>query len=192
MTDNVGSVSLLIQSLRSGDSAAQQEIWMRYLPRLRVLARRRLKDSPQTVADEDDVVIQAYWTILRRLQNGEYGDLQNRQQLWRLLSSATCHKAVSQIRFMTRKKRCSVQELYPDSVSADGNVAEEFELAELICGLLDALPDDEARRICVLRLDGNSVSEIAENIQRSVPTVERRLRLIRQIFASEIGPPADA
>ena len=58
-------------------------------------------------------------------------------------------------------------------------VAEQFE------HLLDTLPDDELRRIALLKLEGHSNAEIAANIDRSVPTVERRLRLIRDTWHEE-------
>lgn len=63
------------------------------------------------------------------------------------------------------------------------------ELAEEYHRLLDALGDDELRRVAVRKVEGYSNQEIADEIRRSVATVERKLRLIRQIWEAA-RPPA--
>ena len=45
--------------------------------------------------------------------------------------------------------------------------------------MLESL-DEPLRRIAVYKLEGLTNEEIAAEIRRSLPTVERRLRLIRQ------------
>ena len=57
-------------------------------------------------------------------------------------------------------------------------VAEDFRL------LLQRLSDDELRAIAVLKLEGWTNTEIAAKTGRSLPTIERRLRLIRDIWGS--------
>lgn len=52
-------------------------------------------------------------------------------------------------------------------------------VAEGLRGLLGLLADDELRQIALLKLEGWTNEEIANRINRSLPTCERRLRLIR-------------
>jgi DNA-directed RNA polymerase specialized sigma24 family protein len=52
--------------------------------------------------------------------------------------------------------------------------------------LLSVLRDDELRGIALAKLQGRSNQYIADTIQRSVPTVERRLRLIRDTWRREL------
>jgi DNA-directed RNA polymerase specialized sigma24 family protein len=52
-------------------------------------------------------------------------------------------------------------------------------------GLLARLDDEELREIALLKLQGFTNEEIAARIGRALPTVERRLRLIRQTWKEE-------
>jgi DNA-directed RNA polymerase specialized sigma24 family protein len=45
--------------------------------------------------------------------------------------------------------------------------------------------DDEMRVIVLSKLDGYTNVEIAARIERSVPTIERRLRLLRERWQQE-------
>ena len=56
-------------------------------------------------------------------------------------------------------------------------LAEEFER------LLKVLDNDQLRRIAVWKLEGHTNAEIGELTGRSVPSVERKLRLIREIWS---------
>ena len=53
------SVTLWLEQLQAGESAAAQQLWQRYLERLLRLASRKLGDLPRRVADEEDVVLSA-------------------------------------------------------------------------------------------------------------------------------------
>ena len=61
------------------------------------------------------------------------------------------------------------------------------EMVEAVDRLFDQLDDDELRQIALHKLEGYTNEEIARKIGRAVPTVERRLRLIRESWQGEIG-----
>jgi DNA-directed RNA polymerase specialized sigma24 family protein len=58
-------------------------------------------------------------------------------------------------------------------------------LAEELQRLLDLLEDEELVQIALLKLEGCTNPEIADRVDRSLPTVERRLRLIRSTWQRE-------
>ncbi len=58
--------------------------------------------------------------------------------------------------------------------------AEEFER------LLDALQDDELRRVALDRLEGYTNDEIADRLGCARRTVARRLDLIKRVWAAEV------
>jgi DNA-directed RNA polymerase specialized sigma24 family protein len=60
------------------------------------------------------------------------------------------------------------------------------EMVEAVDRLFDKLADDELRQIARHKLEGYTNEEIAGKIGRSLPTVERRLRLIRELWQGEI------
>jgi len=154
------------------------------------------------MADEEDVVISAFHSFLSRAKDGGYPQLQRRDELWSLLATITAHKAVSQVRREKRRKRGSGRVILGSLLAGDPRFTAArtmFELAssepnpELIVmmndsldHLLSLLQDDELRTIATAKLHGDSNQEIADKIQRSIPTVERRLRLIRDTWQEEL------
>jgi DNA-directed RNA polymerase specialized sigma24 family protein len=56
------------------------------------------------------------------------------------------------------------------------------ELAEECRRLLDLLEDSELRSVALGKMEGYTNAEIASQLGRSLPTVERKLRRIRMIW----------
>ena len=61
-------------------------------------------------------------------------------------------------------------------------------MAEECRRLLDRLGNPELRELAVWKMEGYTNDEIAAKISRSLRTVERKLRLIRDTWAQEIVP----
>ena len=59
-------------------------------------------------------------------------------------------------------------------------------VADSLNHLLSNFSDGELRSIVLLKLEGYSNDEVAEKIGRSVPTIERRLRLVRDRWLNEM------
>src|SRR5262249_3257139 len=55
-----GSVTVWIEQLRAGDSAAAERLWEGYYRRLVRLARHKLLGRPRAAADEEDVALSAF------------------------------------------------------------------------------------------------------------------------------------
>jgi DNA-directed RNA polymerase specialized sigma24 family protein len=56
--------------------------------------------------------------------------------------------------------------------------------------LLGQLGDDELRAIAVWKMEGLTNQGIATRLGCALPTVERRLRLIRKTWSAEVGGAA--
>jgi DNA-directed RNA polymerase specialized sigma24 family protein len=69
-------------------------------------------------------------------------------------------------------------ELTPDFAA---QVAENFQR------LLGMLPDEELRSVAVWKMESHTNKEIAALLGVAVPTVERRLRMIRKCWKKELG-----
>ena len=52
--------------------------------------------------------------------------------------------------------------------------------------LLESLRDDQLRKVAVLRMEGYSNEEIASELEMSVRSVERKLKLIRDQWSQEV------
>ncbi|MDP6446247.1 MAG: sigma-70 family RNA polymerase sigma factor [Pirellulaceae bacterium] len=183
---NPESVSTWIDQLRSGDDNATGHIWARYYERVLRFAARRLKGTARGAEDEEDVVSQAFLSFFRRAQDQQFPDMVDRDDLWRVLLSITRRKAIDQVRRQQRQKRGGAELEQAESVSLDQLVADKLGPIqslidlELVEHYLQSLEDAGLEEIAKCKLDGHTNVEIAARIQRSVPTVERRLRLIRR------------
>jgi len=193
-----------IEHLRTGRETAALKLWSHFYVRLVGLARRKLRGVARRAVDEEDIVLSAFETFFRRAREGQFPRLQDRDDLWQLLVKITERKALNQLRYEGRKKRGSGK-LRGESAFLDKNASSrkagigqvvspeptpEFAalVSESFQRLLDLLADDELREIALLKLEGHTNQEIAARTGRSLPTIERRLRLIRDRWKEEYEP----
>src|SRR6476620_10882557 len=101
----LGSVTGWIVALKLGDTSAAQPLWQRYYRRLVALARKVLRGARPRSADEEDVVQNAFHSFFRRLGQGRFQRLEDRDSLWRLLVVITANKALKQLKHERHQKR---------------------------------------------------------------------------------------
>src|SRR5262245_17831545 len=90
-----GSITGCIAALRRGDRDAAALLWDRYSRRLVDLARARLRAAARRAADEEDVALSAFDSLCRRIEQGRFPRLDDRDDLWRLLVVITLRKAIA-------------------------------------------------------------------------------------------------
>lgn len=196
-----GSVTRWIEELKAGDSAAAEHLWERYFRRLVRLARKRLQDMPRRAADEEDVALSAFDSFCRAAEHGRFCNLFDRDNLWRLLVTITLRKADDLRRDEHRQKRGGGEvrgesELIDeaDSVAKAGleqvigrepSPAFAAQVAEECCRLLGRLEDAGLQSLALLKMEGYTNDEVAARLGCGLRTVERKLRLIRQIWEQE-------
>jgi DNA-directed RNA polymerase specialized sigma24 family protein len=198
-----GSVTRWISDLKAGDRLAAQALWDRYFERLVRLARKRLQMARRTGADEDeeDAALSAFDSFCAGLARGRFPQLDDRDNLWRLLVVITARKASAQADRRRSQKRggdWTPLERGP-SLSASGDTqpgiadlvgrepSPEFAamVAEESRRLLDRLDNEQFRQIALWRMEGYTNDEIAERLGCARRTVARRLELIRQLWNAE-------
>ena len=194
-----GSVTNWIGQLRAGDPAAAQKLWERYFRRLVGLARKKLQDAPRRAADEEDVALSAFASFCHHAAAGRFPQLADRDDLWRLLVTVTSRKALHLRRDEKRPKRGGGEVLSLAELSGSSEENAVFEqildreptpayaalVAEESRRLLERLGDEQLRTIALYKLEGHTNEEIAGKLGCERVTVQRKLRLIRQIWAEE-------
>jgi DNA-directed RNA polymerase specialized sigma24 family protein len=196
-----GSVTRLIQVLRSGDQAerdlAARLIWRRYFRDLLELARNNLNRRIRRREDEEDVVLSMYKSFCLRQQRGEF-DLAGRDALWNLLVTITLRKARNAAKRQMREKRDVAREVtltdrdeaesaewaLEQMDAADPSPAEAALLNEALERRLEVLADPELRQIALWRLEGYTNREISHRLDRTERSVERRMERIRRKWTS--------
>jgi DNA-directed RNA polymerase specialized sigma24 family protein len=198
-----GSISRWIRQLKDGDEVAAAKLWQGYFRRLVALARAKLQGVPRRAEDEEDVALSAFASFCRNAEDGRFPDLQDRDGLWRLLVLITARKAYDLAEREGRLKRGGGLVRGDSALRGPTSGAGWEEIAgpeptpefaaqaiEEYRRLLARLGDDELRAIAVWKMEGLTNQEIAARLGRALPTVERRLRLIRRTWEAEVdgGP----
>jgi len=199
-SDDEGSVTRWVGGLKAGDAEAVRQLWERYFADLVRLARARLRDAPRAVADEEDAALSAFDSLCRGAEQGRFPRLDDRGDLWRVLVTITARKAADQVQNERRLKRGGGRvraeaDLATSALETGGlGQAPAHEpspelaamLAEQCLRLFDTLPDESLRQVAGLRLEGYTDQEIAARLGCGLSTVERRLRTIRKLWATEV------
>jgi DNA-directed RNA polymerase specialized sigma24 family protein len=196
------SVSRWLQLLRQGDADGAQMVWKCYFHRLVSLAHARLQGRVRGPADEEDVALSAFASFCRAAEAGRFPQLEDRNDLWRLLVMLTERKAFKLVRNEHRQKRGggavqgeAVLGVRDGSAPAgldqlpSREPTPEFaaQVAEECRRLLDLLDDAELRAIAIWKMEGETAPEIAGRLGCALSTVERRLRLIRRIWEEVVA-----
>ena len=201
--DGEGSITGWIAGMKAGDLAAAQPLWERYFTRMVDLARARLRASGRRVhdaaIDEEDAALSAFDSLCAGLARGQFPQLADRDDLWRLLVVITTRKVRAQARRRLRQKRGAGREQPasdlddPDSdddllaraVGSEPTPEFAVMVAEEYRSLLDRLGDDVLRKVAILRMEGYTTDAIAEQLGCARRTVARQLALIRKILAAD-------
>ncbi|MBY0525918.1 MAG: hypothetical protein K2R98_21170 [Gemmataceae bacterium] len=200
-----GSVSHWIGELKAGEADAAQRIWERYFRRLVGLARSKLGDLPCRASDEEDVALSAFDSFCRQASTGRFPQLFDRDNLWRLLVVITKRKAYDLAQLERRQKRGQGQVLdeaaldraFPDARTVRGleqMLAQEptpdfaAQFAEEYQRLLAELETEELRTIALWKMEGHTNAEIADKWGCTSRTIERKLWVIRNLWAKEPEP----
>ncbi len=205
--DDDPSVSVWMQQMKAGDSdQAVQKLWERYFQRLVGLARVKLGKMPRRVADEEDVALSAFDSFCQGVAGGRFPQLDDRDNLWRILVTITARKVFKLNSKNMRQKRGGhllvdlASQPMEESGSANLNLDQflakgptpEFaaQAAEEFERLLSLLPSQEMRVIAKWKMEGYTNEEIAAQIGCVLRSVERRLRTIRACWEGQGEPGA--
>ena len=196
-----GSVTRWVTALKGGDLAAAQPLWERYYRRLVTLAREKLRSARRREADEEDVVQSAFHSFFQGVARYRFPQLNDRDNLWRLLVVITARKALDQLARQHSKRRGAGTLLGESRISSREQDAEaaaieqvvgteptpQFaaQVAEQCQRLLDLLGDQTLRQVAVWKMEGFTNDEIAERLDCSRRTVARKLETIRIIWSKE-------
>ena len=195
MTISDSSVNRWLTRLESGDDLAAEKLWAVYFERLVLLAHGRLQARHRKVVDAEDIALSAFNSFCKGVTNKKFPQLSNRDGLWRLLVSITIHKLLHVVRDQNRLKRGGeFRELVgfdssSDSIAAVNQVVSrepspEFaaEVAEQYELLMRSLGDQDLIQLATWKMEGFTNEEIAQKLNRTTRTIERKLQLIRKIW----------
>lgn len=196
------NVSHWIDLVKEGDSVAAHQLWHHYYDRLVRRARQHLRGQNRGMADEEDIVVSVFESFYRAAEQGRFPDMADRDDLWRLLLKMSARKIVDKRRHDGRQRRGAGEPILslqgPDD---DADVIEAIGdeptpemvlmMTEAFETLISHLDDGQLREIAVGKMEGFSNAELAQRLECSERTIERRLHLIREKCQQELIDPND-
>lgn len=193
------SVTRLIEQVKRDDTAAAEGIWRRYYERLLPLARARLAKCSDRAADEDDVLVSVFDRFFRAAKDGRFARLNDRDDLWQLLLMLTERTLTDHHRRSSADKRGAgrlvneadllAADLDQIKESARQEPSHEFvaEFNERLSEALNLLHEPTTREVALLKLEGFANREIRERLGISLSSVERKLRVVRELWGEHFG-----
>jgi DNA-directed RNA polymerase specialized sigma24 family protein len=196
-TDGRGSITHWIGALKAGEHAAAQALWERYFDRLVHRARAQLRALGRQGgdSDEEDAALSAFDSFCAGMARDRFPQLDDRDDLWRLLVALVARKVVDQARHRRRQKRGGGRVLDeaalggPDTgagptaldalIGPEPTPAFAALVAEEYRRLLEGLGDETLRRIALRKMEGYTLEEIAAELGCARRTVVNKLHLIR-------------
>ena len=187
------SVTGWIDQLSDGNQQAVEQLWRHISQRLHEFAQQKLDRQIRRRYDEDDAANSAFHSLCRGLADGRL-EAEDRDALWGLLAVITSRKISAQRRYLKRQKRgggavrgeSGFAELGDAGINAIvGNQQTPAVLAEVsesCVQLLDAIPDESMKQIVLLKFQGATNGEVAEELSCTRRTIERKLERIRRIW----------
>lgn len=193
-----GSITVWLHLLKDGNrTEAVARLWASYFERLVVLARRSLRSRPRPAGDEEDLALSAFDTFVRAAQTGRFPRLDDRNDLWQVLFMLTVRKTADVIEKDATQK-AGAGRVVPlstvwagnsdsssggfDPLAEDPDPAEAAAMAEGLERMLALLGDGDLKKVVVCKMEGFSSREIADRLGRSVATIERKLKAVRDIY----------
>lgn len=189
-----GTITAALRAIEANDPRAMEILWQRFFERLCGYAESRIYRRHRRLIDPDQIATDAFMALADGVRHGRFTKVRNRDELWQMLTLIASRKTISAQRRLSRSKRgggwVRGDSVFSDSisnglhafVSNDVSPTVAVELEELSQQLLADLPDNQIRKVAILRMAGHSISEIAEKTSFSERTIERKLKLIRKIW----------
>ena len=152
------------------------------------------------VSDEEDIALSAFHSFCDRVGRGQFPQLVDRVDLWRLLVTITTRKALESVRSQTRQKRGGgmvvgesglvhgdeIDEGMAQFLSSEPSPEAAAQFAEDYDRLFAKLDDPALQSVALRRLEGYTSEEIAAEFGTSRRTIDRKLTLIRLIWQEEL------
>ena len=144
---------------------------------------------PRRAADEEDIAVSAFNSFIQGARADRFPRLNDRDDLWKILITITARKtsALQRGHFAAKRgagavdgeSRLGDEAGFHQVISDTPSPEVLMQMDEEFAGLMDQIDDPQARQIAMHKFEGFSNREIAEKLDLSERTIDRKLALIR-------------
>jgi DNA-directed RNA polymerase specialized sigma24 family protein len=190
--EDSGVITDVLPELKAGADRerAVRTLWENAFDKLVKIARGMLRDMPRGASDEEDVAVSVFQSLCDGVAKGRFPDLQNRENLWRILYTITRRKARAHRVHEMAQKRGGGRIVDADiEAVADDEPAPDVAaiMADELRARLAALRNDNLCHIDLMLLQEASNDEIAAQLGCCTRTVERKRDRIRKVWDGNVG-----
>lgn len=191
--DDPEPVTVWIEQLSQNSDEAAFRLWDHFCTRLTEYASRRLSQSNKRVYDQEDAVASAFRSLCRGVEEQRFPDLRDRDSLWALLLTITARKISNRKRYDHQTRRDVSKTVTADLLQATHihlgvehmpalEPTPEFavEVADLSEKFFERLAEPELKQLMLLKLEGFTNEECADQLNLSRRTIQRKLERIRR------------
>lgn len=186
-----------MSAVRRGDSVSTTQLWEAYFERISRAVSGRLTTQGRRFEDQEDVAVSALRTFIRRASLGNFTELDDADQLWKLLLTISIRKANDyRKRSMAQRRGGQNLILGQDSATDSGAPAAidraagrnydapdaDIRATEFFDVVMKQMPDDSTRDVVLLHLQGADTETIAEMQKCSERTVQRRMKVAVELW----------
>jgi RNA polymerase sigma-70 factor, ECF subfamily len=182
----------LVVRLRAGEDAAFAVLVRAHAGRLLAVARRILRSEEEARDALQDAFLQAFRAI---------GKFEGQARLSTWLHRIVVNACLMRLRSRSRKPEQPLEELLPRFYedghridpgapwrSADADPVEQRQLAELVRGAIDRLPEIHRNVLLLRDIEGLDAEETARLLEVKTDTVKVRLHRARQALRALLAP----
>lgn len=192
------SVTRIIERLKVDDPNAASELWRKFFERLLPRARARLRGHADHAIDAEDLLVSVFDRFFRAVRENRFARLNDRDDLWQILLLLTDRRIVDHYRrggIQRRGAGMTVSECDVRSSPAEGwevmddEFGPEYVAAfnDQLSAAIGRLNDEKTRAIALLKLEGYENRDIARQLELSLSSVERKLRVVREVWSREFS-----
>lgn len=183
-------MSVWLANLKAGEVQGLEELWSRFYGKLVAHAKARIRRTGLVSVDEEDVACSVMESLWRAAQEGRLVTLQDCDELWWWLLKTSHRKVVNHARHYSAQKRGGTDsqpslDQHAELIEVLGRepdpeymaiLLEEYERA------LNALQDNQLRKVAELKLAGATNDEICAQLGIAPATVTRKLKVIHTLW----------
>lgn len=190
-----------LKNIDQDPDLAMNVLWEHFFTRLVQRAKKEVSKRPQRSKDEEDVAVEVMHSFYKGLSRGRFENIQNREELWKVLVTLATRKAARAYRENQTLKRgggdVRGESVFLNSPGGIGNATGEFDerfeeiVFQEMLECLESLNDPTLKKVAQLRLEGYSIQEIALKMNVVPRTIDRKLQRIRIAWEeNNYGPDA--
>jgi DNA-directed RNA polymerase specialized sigma24 family protein len=185
----------LIRGVEAGNSASTTALWSQVAPRLTWLCRFYFRRQARRVIDEEDLVLDTFFSIQRRIEAHAYAAVATESEFWRIIRISARRRFISHLRHVYSAKRVVREEKIGECARhlAREDVATSVDYQDLCNWLLRFLDGDkQLKSIAEYWLDGTSTHQISERLHMARREVSRKIDVIRKRWRIRLTPLINA